>query len=295
MEKAYDAFQFYFNMNSLRPSFLTKRLIVLLFKSHDDYLTYVRETGGLEWAAGFYSQRSNRITFYDELNGPAAAQVNDEIAKLRSQLEDLNRQIAAASRGGPGNAVNRLTQQRNYTSQAIGQLTARLNNAAQTINNAVTMHEAAHQISYNTGIQTRLVDYPLWLTEGLACSFETEDSQGHRGPAQLDFGRIAQLKQVIKDNHLIPIEQFITDPPSVSDDESRTILYSESWALFHFLYRFHRPELEKYLLDYKARPPLRVINSEQRKEIFVKAFGLDFDALNTKFVAYINSLPARAN
>src|SRR5207253_3063313 len=32
MEKTYDAFRFYFNMNTLRPDFLEKRLVVVLFK-----------------------------------------------------------------------------------------------------------------------------------------------------------------------------------------------------------------------------------------------------------------------
>jgi hypothetical protein len=35
-------------------------------------------------------------------------------------------------------------------------------------------HEAAHQLAFNTKLQTRGVMYPLWATEGLACILEYE-------------------------------------------------------------------------------------------------------------------------
>ena len=40
---------------------------------------------------------------------------------------------------------------------------------------ATILHEACHQIAFNTGLQTRLGDYPLWVSEGIATFFEATD------------------------------------------------------------------------------------------------------------------------
>ncbi|MEZ6032406.1 MAG: DUF1570 domain-containing protein [Planctomycetaceae bacterium] len=38
---------------------------------------------------------------------------------------------------------------------------------------ATVVHEAVHQLSFNTGLQVRMADNPLWISEGLAMYFET--------------------------------------------------------------------------------------------------------------------------
>ena len=83
------------------------------------------------------------------------------------------------------------------------------------------MHEAAHQISFNMGIQIRNVDYPFWFSEGLACGFEVEDAAGHRGPALVNFGRVPPLKDALKDDKLIPLEQIITTNPEQLLEEKK--------------------------------------------------------------------------
>jgi hypothetical protein len=163
-------------------------------------------------------------------------------------------------------------------------------------NNATTMHEGAHQISFNMGIQTRAVDYPMWFSEGLACCFEVEDAAGHRGPALINYGRVEPLKKALKDETLLPVDRFIVAAmPSTSDTTAITLQYAEGWALFHYLYKFQRDGMEKYLMAYKAHAPIRAISADERKVIFMKAFGNDLDSLNKKFVAYVKSLPAKAN
>ena len=39
-------------------------------------------------------------------------------------------------------------------------------------NVATIIHEATHQLAYNTGMQTRFSDNPMWVSEGLATCFE---------------------------------------------------------------------------------------------------------------------------
>ncbi len=104
LEKAYDAFLFNFNMRKLRPTFLSKRLVVILFKNCADYLAYAKQTEGadLSWAAGYYSQRTNRTAFYDDSTGPGATEVEQTLAQLRAKLKDLNAQLAQATAQSDG-------------------------------------------------------------------------------------------------------------------------------------------------------------------------------------------------
>ena len=297
MEKVYDAFRFYFNMNTLRPDFLEERLVVVLFKDREDYLAYIKQTENADfsWSAGFYSQRSNRSAFYDEASGSTAASVSKQADELKARIDEFNRQIATARGQNQTGMVNNLTVQRNRVSEALAQFNNRLGNQVLLQNNSKTMHEAAHQVAFNMGIQTRTVDYPMWLSEGMACSFEFEDSAGHRGPALLNTGRISIIKGAIRDNKLPTIEKVISeDPEDTPDEATLSIAYAEAWALFHYLYKYHRQGMEDYLLAYKNHRILRRIGPEERRTMFTKAFGADLDALNRKFVDYLKSLPGKA-
>ncbi|RPI76748.1 MAG: DUF1570 domain-containing protein, partial [Planctomycetaceae bacterium] len=53
--------------------------------------------------------------------------------------------------------------------------------AAAPFNIATVIHEATHQIAFNSGIHTRLADNPLWVTEGMAMFFETPDLTSRAG------------------------------------------------------------------------------------------------------------------
>jgi hypothetical protein len=297
MEKAYDAFQFYFNMNKLRPRFLQHRLVMILLKDREDYLAYGRQTerNDFSWSGGFYSQRTNRSIFFDGASAPSNASYAKQTADLQSRIDDLTGKIAAAAAAnGQAGLVNALTLQRNIAGENLTRIRTRAAANAQFQNNATTMHEAAHQLSFNMGIQVRSVDYPFWFSEGLACGFEVEDSVGHRGPALVNFGRIPPLKDALKKDALIPLEQIITTNPDTGAADL-ALYYAEAWALFHYLYKFDREGTEKYLTAYIAHAPNRPVGPDERKAIFTKAFGADLDDLSKKWVAYLKLLPARPN
>ncbi len=296
MEKVYDAFQFYFNMDKLHPEFLQQRLNVVLFKNRDDYLVYGKKSEGadLSWTSGFYSQRTNRSSFFDDSTGPNVAGLDDQADALKDKIQALNEQIAIASGKNQLGLVNTLMVERNRAGEALAHLNNMIGNDVQMLNKVKTMHEAAHQIAFNMGIQSRAVDYPVWLSEGLACSFEMEDSLGHRGPALLNYGRIGTLKDAIADGVAATVADFVTNAPAPPANNKATAqLYAQGWGLFHFLYKFHREGMEKYLLAYKNHPPFRRIDADERKVIFTQAFGDDLDDLNKKFVNYFRSAPAK--
>jgi Protein of unknown function (DUF1570) len=296
LEKGYDAFLFNFNMRKIRPGFLSTRLVVILLKNRDDYLAYAKQTEGadLSWAAGYYSQHTNRTAFYDDSTGPSAESAEQALAELRAKLKDLTTQIARATSQNQTSLASSLTIERNRTSQAVTQIDLRVNNAVGMLNNVKTVHEAAHQLAFNTDIQTRYVDYPLWFSEGLACCFEIEDSAHHRGPGMINTARIGVIKDALHQGKLIPLDTFIAHPqPAKMDDATLNLFYAESWGLFHYLYRTNRAGLENYMLAYKELPTWRAVLPEQRLQLFVDAFGNDFPSLQKNFTAYMKNLPPR--
>jgi hypothetical protein len=113
----------------------------------------------------------------------------------------------------------------------------------------------------------------------------------------VNFGRVEGLKQALKDDKLVPIEKFITAEPSpaAENHDEITELYAESWGLFHYLYKFEREGMEKYLLAYKSHTPRKPISADERKTLFTNAFGKNLESLDKRFVAYVKSLPAKAN
>ena len=123
---------------------------------------------------------------------------------------------------------------------------------------------------------------------------ETEDAVGRRGPAVLNFGRIAGIKDALRAGTLIPVEKLVTDArPEKLDEGSLTLFYAEGWGLFHYLYKFHRAGMEKYLMTYAAHATLRPVDAEERRKLFTDAFGDDWAELDKKFVAYLKALPAQ--
>ena len=294
LEKAFDSFMYYFNMRKLRPKLLEKRLVVILLKDRNDYLKYAKEVDGadLAWSAGYYSQRTNRATFYDDTTGPAAEKAEQDVVKWRERVKELNTQISAANAKGQRGLVNQLTVERNRISNGIAQWSLRVDNAVGLINNVKTVHEAAHQLAFNTGVQKRQVDYPLWFSEGLACSFEVEDRNNNRGPAVLNWGRIAVVKTALKGDKMVPLEKFITQSsPEELDTPTLSVWYAQGWAMFHYMYKFHRPELEKYLLGFQAAPVGVELSAEKRRRLFTDAFGEDVTLFEKKWLEYLKGLP----
>ncbi len=61
---------------------------------------------------------------------------------------------------------------------------------------ATIIHEATHQIAFNSGLQTRFADIPLWVSEGIAVFFETPDlgsAKGWRTIGAVNTTRLARF------------------------------------------------------------------------------------------------------
>lgn len=132
-------------------------LRVILFSRHEDFLAFARDEDGIDasWMGGYYAALSNRVVLYDDADSP----------EYRALLARC-----------PGDQAGRALRE-SVLADAL-RATSRK-----------TLHEVVHLLSFNTGLQTREAEYPMWLTEGLAEAFVAEalgaDEAGHGG------GRVA--------------------------------------------------------------------------------------------------------
>lgn len=155
------------------------------------------------------------------------------------------------------------------------------------------IHEGTHQLMFNSGLQTRLADTPLWLNEGVAMFFEPPDlnaRQGWRFPGRTNYLRL----DVLKKNATRPtnsLETLISNDDRLRTDGELTIFaYAESWALVHFLVNRKPGQFGQYLQHLSKKQPQQAPKPGQRLADFKKFFGDDLLKLDKEFIDYVNRL-----
>ena len=158
---------------------------------------------------------------------------------------------------------------------------------------ATIIHEATHQIAFNSGLQTRFADIPLWVSEGLAVFFETPDLQSARGwrtIGALNAGRLAQFRQYPGNASL----QFTQDADLRRQANSRHAngldAYAEAWALNYYLLHHHPRQYAAYLKMLSKKPQLVWDDPETRVAEFQEAFGENLGELDADFLRYMQKL-----
>jgi tetratricopeptide (TPR) repeat protein len=108
------------------------------------------------------------------------------------------------------------------------------------------LHQYTHLVAANLR-----VPLPIWLGEGLAEYYSTFD--GVRGGNKVSIGEpiTSHLMSLRSDwMKLDELRALRVDSPQYDEDERRSVLYAESWALVHYLLHSTPPQrgnLEKYL------------------------------------------------
>lgn len=158
---------------------------------------------------------------------------------------------------------------------------------------ATVVHEAAHQLSFNVGLQTRYADNPIWFSEGLAMYFETPDVEGRSGwktigqinPARLDNYRAIEKSRAIELRSLIASDDRFRDPAQAGE------AYSEAWALHFYLLRTQKEKYAEYVKAVGAKPRLKWDTPDQRVAEFEAAFG-PLDEVTTAQKKFMSRLRA---
>jgi Protein of unknown function (DUF1570) len=157
-------------------------------------------------------------------------------------------------------------------------------------NAAVLIHEATHQMAFNTGIHSRYVPPPAWLAEGLATLFEAPgvcDSHNHTQMAdRVNRDRLRAFQRFVAPRHRPEVLSAIVS----SDDlfhANRQAAYAEAWALSFYLTETEPRKYAQYLKRTGSRPPFRKYAAAERTADFTAVFGGDWRMLEARFLRFM--------
>lgn len=146
----------------------------------------------------------------------------------------------------------------------------------------LTVHEGAHQLSFNLGVQDRRESYPPWLGEGLASAFETRDIETEFGPlSELRNPRWRNMALRAETGRTMPIDELVAlhRPPTESDGDSQrssladnSAIYNQGASVIVFMMRTMPAEFKAYLEELEKLPRFRD-PSEMWSKAFSNAFG----------------------
>lgn len=162
--------------------------------------------------------------------------------------------------------------------------------AAAPFNIATVIHEATHQIAFNTGLHTRYADNPLWLTEGMAMYFETPDLSSRSGwktVGAVNDLRLKQFLDLLPHRSVDSLATLIQSDARFTDPDQMGNAYAEAWALSYFLIKTRKDAYTAYLRQLAGKSQLVWDRPEQRLTEFRQAFGEDLLQLDAEFVKFM--------
>ncbi|HEX5102462.1 MAG TPA: DUF1570 domain-containing protein [Pirellulaceae bacterium] len=232
-------------------------LVALVFDSKSSYAQHARGELGeaTNSIIGYYSLKTNRMTMYD-LTG----------------VEEV---------GGGARAT---------TAARINQVLSRPG-AERTV--ATIVHEATHQLAFNSGLQVRYADIPMWVSEGLAIYFETPDLEsrtGWRNIGGVNRVNLINYRKAAAGGSLLSLEDLLTDDKRFRDPSLAATAYAQAWALNYFLLKTRSEPYVKYLQAQAAQSPLVTMDRDERLKQFQDHLGGDVTATEADFLRFMRSV-----
>lgn len=234
-------------------------LVALVFKDRTSYIEFAESEVGdaAKSMIGYYNMKTNQMVSYD-LTGVNA--IGRNLAPQMSNTKLINRILSEPK-------------------------------AERTV--ATIVHEAVHQIAYNSGLQVRLADNPRWLSEGLAMYFESPDLSSRSGWSMM--GKVNRHNFEKFAGYLRRRPQDSLATLIISDDrlliaQKALDAYPESWALTYFLMKTKKQAMKAYLQELATHPPLGSIDEKERIEMFQKHFGSDLTKLDRDFIRHMHQV-----
>lgn len=166
--------------------------------------------------------------------------------------------------------------------------------AEQPLQVATMVHESVHQLAFNSGLQVRMADNPVWFSEGLALYFEPivpRSSTLWTRPGIVNARHHTEFaKRTESGQPEIAFRNLLQTDQTFLDNNTVAIAYAESWALTSYLFRQHKDGMTKYLTNLSRRKPLVRITAEERIQEFEAAFEKSPDEIERAAVSYVRRL-----
>ena len=159
---------------------------------------------------------------------------------------------------------------------------------------ATVVHEAVHQLSFNTGLQVRMADNPLLFSEGLSLWFEPASVRstllwnrpGQVNPVHQPLFR----SQIIGERLVLPLQQLVASDAPFQNADQVAAAYSESWALMTWLIRKDPEGMDRFMKAISQRKPLKQLTPDERSLEFQSAFEESLDEIETSLIPYIGRM-----
>ena len=256
-ENLHNVFYNFWTSNGMKLSEPSTPLIAIIFADSKEYVRFCKDDLGDAGAAiiGYYSMQSNRVNLFD-LTG--ADDMNQHASKRVSDAAKIRNLLAQPD-------------------------------AARMV--ATIVHEATHQLAYNSGMQVRYADMPRWLSEGIAMYFETPNLKSSSGWGSLgkdNPARLRLIKQRLPRRNPEAIKMMITDDALFTNLEVAEEAYAEAWGLTWLLIKRNPKKFVEYLNIMSQKTPFVWDSSEERMEEFEKCFG-SWVKVNQSFVSVMKS------
>jgi hypothetical protein len=225
---------------------------------------------------GYYMPSSNRVALYES---PESQAQQSRLPSLRGLTIGQSSPFAETGLSVAGEEFFASQQ------QAWGAFQGSLKDTM--------IHEATHQVAFNTGLHSRIGENPRWVVEGLATVFEAPGvrNSGGSGPAitRINHERFIGFGDFSK-SRLKPksLETFLS-----SDEMFKTSVfdaYAEGWALSFFLIETRPRAYAQYLRTIAARDPLRAYPAADRVADFKNAISKDLPLLEAEFLRFIAAI-----
>ena len=153
-------------------------------------------------------------------------------------------------------------------------------------------HEGVHQILHNIGVQKRLSNWPIWLSEGMAEYFSPTTTSSRSKWAGVGKPNHLRMRDLFKHfNATRGLGNGDLVKQLVAADQLTATGYASAWALTHYLITKKKKELFSYLRDVSETPQLELPQDELVR--FIEHFGSNFAGIEREMVRHIQSLPYR--
>ena len=256
-EQVFRGFYNYWRKQRVRLEEPRFPLVALVFDSKASYLRYAERDIGESAKAmiGYYNLNTNLMITFDMTGSDGVLPSGRNASRIR-------------------------------TNQVIAQIKSQPR-AERTV--ATIVHEAVHQISYNSGLQVRLADNPRWLSEGLSMFFESPDFSSTTGWSigKMNYYNLRGFSSYMRTRHPGSLVTLIADDSRLLDGKTAQFAYNESWALTYFLMKTKKREFADYLKELATLKPLDETSPRDRIDMFKNYFGDDLEKLDKRFIQYM--------
>ena len=261
-EDLYDSFSHYFSLRGYQVKSPEFPMVTVIFPDEDQFFAYCKKDGVRvgEGLLGYYHPHTNRTALFDQRTAISSVDIDQNQAE------------------------NELTYSR---------VTSTGKNLTEALRDTI-IHEATHQVAFNTGLHSRVGENPRWVVEGLATTFESDELRAHTGGRAKSVSRINRTR-LLWFNHYAQkrrgkesLRAFIRDDHLF---RSATLdAYAEAWALTFFLVETQPARYARYLKKISKRDPLKEYSADEREQDFKQAFKTNIRTMEVDYLNFINQL-----